>query len=211
MFHFIEEEEDEEIHGPGTTPQPIRPDWLVDKGDDDYPKFTIKDADPDAPDLPASTTTTSNDPASLPVTKLKPHPDDTGDGPPQGPGDDTPLDRVEFEYADGRIQRLTGDAAIAWMKDINGPIIAQALRYSQDQIRSDHPWQWSRRNDETPPVGWQRVQRRIYSPFWRAMHNLVAHPWLVICRPIGEFLHEFTAERMYTPKGDKPPIVSDAD
>ena len=210
MFHFIEEDE---IEDPKPKPQPIRPDWLVDK-DDGLPSFKIVESGPDDPHLPGctdSTITSGDAPAPLPVTKLRPHPDDTGDGPPQGPGDDTPLDRVEFEYADGRIQRLTGDAAIAWMKDINGPIIGAAIRYGQDQIRSDHPWKWTQRDDDTPPVGYRRVRRRIYSRFWRAMHNLIAHPWLVICRPIGEFFHEFTAEQMYAPRGNKPPIMSDTD
>ena len=58
---------------------------------------------------------------------------------------------------------------------------------------------------------WKRVQRRIYSPFWRFIHNLIAHPLLAICRPIGERLHEFTAKKMYEPRGTLPLIVSDDD
>ncbi len=32
--------------------------------------------------------------------------------------------------------------------------------------------------------------------FWYALHNLVAHPLLVLCPPLGEWLHEATATRM---------------
>lgn len=42
-----------------------------------------------------------------------------------------------------------------------------------------------------------RVRRKIYSKFWRAIHNLIAHPMLVVYRPLGEWLHEWTATKMY--------------
>lgn len=58
---------------------------------------------------------------------------------------------------------------------------------------------------------WKRVKRRIYSPFWRFLHNTVAHPMLAICRPIGEKLHQYTADKMYKPKDGKDPIISDTD
>lgn len=32
--------------------------------------------------------------------------------------------------------------------------------------------------------------------FWFAVHNLVAHPLLVLCPPIGTRLHDWTADRM---------------
>lgn len=55
---------------------------------------------------------------------------------------------------------------------------------------------------------WRRIERRIYSPFWRAMHNLIAHPMLAVYRPWGEWLHEWTADRMYRPTDGRSPIVS---
>jgi hypothetical protein len=42
-----------------------------------------------------------------------------------------------------------------------------------------------------------RTKRIIWSKFWLAIHNLIAHPMLTIYRPLGEWLHEYTAERMY--------------
>ena len=66
-------------------------------------------------------------------------------------------------------------------------------------------------NDGRRKPKWKRVQRRIYSPFWRGMHNLIAHPMLAIYRPLGEALHEFTARKMYEPRGGLPPIVTDND
>ena len=66
--------------------------------------------------------------------------------------------------------------------------------------------------DAKKAVGkWKRVERRIYSPFWRAMHNIIAHPMLAIYRPLGEALHEFTARKMYEPRGGLPPIVTNND
>lgn len=41
------------------------------------------------------------------------------------------------------------------------------------------------------------VRRVIHSPFWRAMHNLFAHPFLVLLPPLGRWLHEYTRFRMY--------------
>jgi len=64
---------------------------------------------------------------------------------------------------------------------------------------------------EVSELEWKRIERRIYSPFWRAIHNLFAHPMLAIYRPWGERLHEWTAEKMYRQRGDKPPIITDAD
>lgn len=42
-----------------------------------------------------------------------------------------------------------------------------------------------------------RVRRVIYSRFWNVIHNVIAHPMLSIYRPLGEILHEWTAEKMY--------------
>ena len=57
---------------------------------------------------------------------------------------------------------------------------------------------------------WKRIERKIYSKSWRAVHNLIAHPMLTIYRPFGEWLHDFTAGKMYEPNG-KDPIVTDND
>ena len=57
---------------------------------------------------------------------------------------------------------------------------------------------------------WVRIERKIHSPFWRGVHNLVAHPLLTLYRPWGEKLHDYTAERMYADNG-RPPVVSDKD
>lgn len=53
---------------------------------------------------------------------------------------------------------------------------------------------------------WRRIKRPVYSKFWRAVHNMVAHPMLVIHRPTGQKLHDWTAEKMYESpeKGTKP-------
>ena len=56
---------------------------------------------------------------------------------------------------------------------------------------------------------WKRIERTIHSPFWRAMHNLIAHPMLAIYRPLGERLHEWTATRMYA--GTGPGVVTNND
>lgn len=58
---------------------------------------------------------------------------------------------------------------------------------------------------------WRRIKRKIYSPFWRGIHNLVAHPMLTIYRPLGERLHEYTARKMYEPRLGVDPDVTDSD
>ena len=44
---------------------------------------------------------------------------------------------------------------------------------------------------------WKRIPRPVYSKFWRAVHNLIAHPMLAIHRPTGQKFHDWTAENMY--------------
>ncbi len=61
-----------------------------------------------------------------------------------------PCVRVEFEYADGRIQRLTGDDAKLWMKEVDGVIGMTHLRYSTPPL-SDHPWVWLQKPPEETP------------------------------------------------------------
>ncbi len=56
-----------------------------------------------------------------------------------------------------------------------------------------------------------RINRRIYSQWWRGVHNLIAHPMLTIHRPLGEWLHEFTAEKMYKPQFGVEPVETDND
>jgi hypothetical protein len=76
------------------------------------------------------------------------------------------------------------------------------------------PWQKEDDKDEKPDIEageWRRIRRPIYSPFWRGIHNLVAHPLLAIHRPTGEKLHDYTARKMYEPKPGRQPIVTDND
>ena len=65
--------------------------------------------------------------------------------------------------------------------------------------------------DPTKGIEFQRIERRIYSPFWRVIHNLVAHPMLVVHRPTGERLHNYTADKMYEPRDGLSPIITDHD
>jgi hypothetical protein len=58
---------------------------------------------------------------------------------------------------------------------------------------------------------WKRIERKIYSPFWRAAHNLIAHPLLAIYRPWGDKLHEYTADKMYEPNDKYTEVVTDND
>lgn len=51
---------------------------------------------------------------------------------------------------------------------------------------------------------WRRIERPVYSRIWRVIHNLIAHPLLAIYRPIGQKLHDYTAEKMYKPNGKSP-------
>lgn len=61
--------------------------------------------------------------------------------------DQSPIVRVEFEYADGSIQRLTGPPAEAWLEDVNNVIAAAHIRYSRSQM-GDYPWEWTDRVSE---------------------------------------------------------------
>jgi len=55
-----------------------------------------------------------------------------------------PCIRVEFEYEDGRIQRLTGEAAQAWLKNVDNIVGGCEIRYGQTQM-NDHPWTFFRK------------------------------------------------------------------
>jgi len=53
--------------------------------------------------------------------------------------DKSPIVRVEFEYADGSIQRLSGPPAEAWLEDVNNVMATWQLRYGQ---RGEiYPWE----------------------------------------------------------------------
>ena len=54
-----------------------------------------------------------------------------------------------------------------------------------------------------------RFTRPIRNRWWRAVHNLVAHPMLEFYRPWGERLHDWTAERMYDDEADEQAIPHD--
>lgn len=58
---------------------------------------------------------------------------------------------------------------------------------------------------------WRRIKRPVYSRFWRAIHNLVAHPMLAIHRPTGQKLHDWTAEKMYEKPSKAAKPISQAD
>ncbi len=64
---------------------------------------------------------------------------------------ESPIVRVEFEYEDGRVQTLTGDSAVAWIKDINNVLVGSQLRYGRSQV-GDYPWVWAYKTDETRHV-----------------------------------------------------------
>jgi len=53
----------------------------------------------------------------------------------------SPVVRVEFEYADGRIQQLTGEHAAAWMENVNTIVGMSELRYGSPQME-DYPWKF---------------------------------------------------------------------
>ena len=65
--------------------------------------------------------------------------------------------------------------------------------------------------EESEEEQWKRIERRIYSRWWRAAHNLLAHPLLTVYRPWGEKLHDYTAEKMYEPRPGIEPVVTDND
>ena len=58
----------------------------------------------------------------------------------------SPLVRVEFEYADGRIQRLTGEHAESWAKNVNNIITLAAIRAGSEPM-TEHPWVFTHKDD----------------------------------------------------------------
>jgi len=65
--------------------------------------------------------------------------------------------------------------------------------------------------NEDKEIKWKRIERKIYSPFWRFIHNFFAHPLMAIYRPLGERFHEWTAEKMYKVRETKSLTLSDKD
>lgn len=59
---------------------------------------------------------------------------------------DSPLVRVELEFADGKVQTLSGDAANAWLKNVNDILALSQFRSGSPQMK-EYPWEHS----ETPP------------------------------------------------------------
>lgn len=51
-----------------------------------------------------------------------------------------PCVKVEMHFKSGRIQKLVGPAAEAWLKDVNNVATAAALRYGQSQM-GNHHWE----------------------------------------------------------------------
>jgi len=63
-----------------------------------------------------------------------------------GPEEINPCVRVEFEFSDGRIQRLTGQVAEDWINSVNNVLVAQAIRYGQSRVK-DYSWECSERGE----------------------------------------------------------------
>lgn len=60
---------------------------------------------------------------------------------------EAPLVRVEMEYADGTIQRLTGPPAEAWLEDVNSVIALASIRYGSPPL-DKYPWEWTDKKTE---------------------------------------------------------------
>ena len=58
---------------------------------------------------------------------------------------DVQLVRVEMEFADGKIQRLTGEAAQVWLKDVNGMV---DLGRAHGMHLKEHPWESTHKDNE---------------------------------------------------------------
>jgi hypothetical protein len=70
----------------------------------------------------------------------------------------------------------------------------RAVIFSKTYLKKMNIMGWVYDQEERKYI---RVKRVIHSKFWLAVHNLVAHPMLAIYRPLGEWLHEYTAKKMY--------------
>lgn len=61
--------------------------------------------------------------------------------------------RIEFDYSDGSVQRLIGEAAERWLKEVNGVVMAASFRYGRQgqSPLSDFQWQTIRGGKKTLP------------------------------------------------------------
>lgn len=57
-----------------------------------------------------------------------------------------PCVKVELQFKSGRVQRLVGEAAEAWLKDVNNVAAAATLRYGQSQM-GNHHWEITRKEE----------------------------------------------------------------
>lgn len=57
-----------------------------------------------------------------------------------------PCVRVELEYQDGRVQRLTGAAAERWIYHMNALVGSHHVRYGASPIPGDLPWERTHRD-----------------------------------------------------------------
>lgn len=69
--------------------------------------------------------------------------------------EDSPLVRVELEFADGSIRRLVGPPADAWLEDLNNITAFHHIRTGCSAMRQDYQW------DEISP----KAARRQKDPF----------------------------------------------
>lgn len=56
-----------------------------------------------------------------------------------------PCVRVEFEYMDGRIQRLEGADAEKWLRDVNNVLVLGALRHGTSGV-GNYPWTYTKKD-----------------------------------------------------------------
>ncbi len=90
--------------------------------------------------------------------------------------------------------------------------LIKALKEKDNEAVREYHKEWGRRYSKPAQTQydlWRKKERPVYSRFWRAVHNLVAHPLLVLYRPLGLKVHEYTSTKMYKDNG-KPPINIEA-
>jgi hypothetical protein len=78
-----------------------------------------------------------------------------------------------------------------WLYDDDG----KAVVFEKTYLKQRNIMGWVYDQEEQKYI---RTRRVIWSKFWLAIHNVIAHPMLFFYRPFGEWLHEYTAERMYS-------------
>jgi hypothetical protein len=57
--------------------------------------------------------------------------------------------RIEMEYADGKVQRLTGPEAERWIGAVNGAVFNEAVRYGTNRF-VDFNWEWTTPGQSNP-------------------------------------------------------------